>query len=438
MTAIDQGDLQGNILCGYGFEHALYAFLQVRERAAARGWLRDLLPALTTAEPWGAGRPDSTANLAVSARGLAALGMDREVLAGFPADFLEGMASRARMLSDTGPSAPERWETPLRGEAHVVLMLNARSESALARARDEHLASGALELVYEQPAAALAGAREHFGFRDGFAQPQIADRRAGPWVGSGTPRRFGWKALQPGEFVLGYPDEDGAPPAAPAEPYGRGGTFMVLRKLRQDVALWHRWMREWAGDEREERDALAAKIVGRWQDGRPLSLFPERVHDQPSADELRRTNRFRFRDDPEGLRCPLGAHIRRVNPRDAIGGDGRLSSRHRIIRRGMPYGPPADGDRPDDEDRGLVFVSFQASIERQFETIQARWCADGDPFGLGADADFLLADGDPDGKMTIPGDPPRYLHPQPSFVTTRGGGYYFVPGIGALAAMAGS
>ena len=109
------------------------------------------------------------------------------------------------------------------------------------------------------------------------------------------------------------------------------------------------------------------------------------------------------------------------NPRDAEGFfDGRLTNRHRIIRRGRPYGPelPEGVTEDDGVDRGLVFVCFNASIWRQFETIQALWIDDGDPFGLGADKDFLIGQPDGDaGKMTIPGHPPFFLKPQPRFVT---------------------
>ena len=182
-------------------------------------------------------------------------------------------------------------------------------------------------------------------------------------------------------------------------------------------------------------ELLAAKIVGRWRDGTPLQRSPERP-DPALADDPDRINDFSFADDPEGLRCPVGAHIRRANPRDAEGFfDGRLTNRHRIIRRGRPYGPvlPEGVTEDDGEDRGLVFVCFNASIWRQFETIQALWIDDGDPFGLGADKDFLIGQPDGDGgKMTIPGHPPFFLKPQPRFVTVRGGEYLYRPSISAL------
>jgi deferrochelatase/peroxidase EfeB len=149
------------------------------------------------------------------------------------------------------------------------------------------------------------------------------------------------------------------------------------------------------------------------------------------------------------MRCPVGAHVRRSNPRDALGAakgpggkvstfEGHLSFRHRMIRRGMPYGPPLpEGVTKDDgTDRGLVFVCFQASISRQFEGVQVQWLNAGNIFGLGHDRDFILGSPDGKGKMTIQGKPPFFLAPQETFVRMRGGEYLFVPGMTALAALA--
>ena len=116
-----------------------------------------------------------------------------------------------------------------------------------------------------------------------------------------------------------------------------------------------------------------------------------------------------------------------------------MSRRHRIIRRGMPYGPelPRGVFEDDEKDRGLIFVCFNASISRQFESVQRQWLDDGNIFRLGLDSDFLL--GGPvaaRGKMTIPGHPPFFLSPQGPFVRTCGGEYLFVPGITGLAAIA--
>ena len=196
-----------------------------------------------------------------------------------------------------------------------------------------------------------------------------------------------------------------------------------------DVAAFRRFVADQGRRFPGGPDLLAAKLVGRWPDGTPLVRSPERP-DAALAADPGRINDFTFSEDPDGRRCPLGAHIRRAHPRDSPGFfDGLLTNRHRIIRRGRPYGPPlAPGALEDDgAERGLVFVCFNADIWRQFETIQALWIDDGDPFGLGPDKDFLIGEPDGAGKMTIQGDPPHFLRPQPRFVTTRGGEYLYRP-----------
>jgi hypothetical protein len=149
-------------------------------------------------------------------------------------------------------------------------------------------------------------------------------------------------------------------------------------------------------------------------------------------------NDFVYGGDPDGAACPRGAHIRRANPRDGLRAGSRLTARQRLLRRGMPYGPPLPEDAEDDhEDRGLVFVSFQASIERQFEIVQARWLNDGDAFGLGRTPDPVAgAVGEGGARLAFGGCPPRYATALRSFVTPRGGEYLFVPGIAGLRAFA--
>lgn len=447
---IDQADLQGNVLCGYGnsFDRGVFGFIHVDEASGGRGLLAELAGRVTDAVPWSDEPPIDTLNVGVSYAGLEALEVPGVILASFPEEFRLGMTSRAELLGDTGPSAPQAWQPGLRpGEPHLLVTILAREAGALERRRRELvqlLDRAGCRMVHEQESRLIERpggdglAREHFGFADGLCQPSIADSAAGPrdFPGRGTPlKRDRWQDLAAGEFVLGYEDEEGTMSAGPAEPLGRNGSFMVVRKLYQDVALFNGYLREKGNGDQE---LLAAKIVGRWRSGAPLELSPDR--DDPALTQggarHAEMNDFRYQGDPTGLRCPLGAHVRRANPRDALGWQGRLSKRHRIIRRGMPYGePPADPNVPDDDDRGLMFICFQASIERQFELIQSRWLNDGDPFGLGSEKDLLIANEDPHGKMTIQGKPPRFLSPLPSFVTTRGGEYFFAPGLAGLRAL---
>jgi len=460
-TQLDLGDIQGDILFAYGNDYAFTSYVFVNIGAAdGRGWLSALDDRVTTARPWPKGpdgmtdKPDTTLNLAFTAAGLTALGLSQELLETFSSEFRGGMAARAGDLGDVGPSAPGNWEPGLgTGAAHVLATINARSSDLLEReltALGDHAERYGATIVNEQHAQLLDANREHFGFSDGFGQPAIEGVSEHKSVGGGVPEPDGgWRPLAPGEFILGYEDEDSRVdpehrlPSAPGTPLGRGGTYMVYRKLYQDVALWRRTLRDAARGYEGGEKKLGAKIVGRWPNGAPLVTSPD-VEDLAFDPKDKGSNDFRYLDDDaDGSRCPLGAHIRRTNPRDALGWEGLddaglLAFRHRIIRRGMPYGPPLppDDSVDDDADRGLVFVCFNASISRQFEAIALQWVNDGNSFHIGDDRDFLLGDSSASGKMTIQGDPPFFVAPQQSFVTMKGGEYLFAPGMTALAALA--
>ena len=454
MAGLDLSDIQGDILRSYGNDFGLttYRFFRIDDPEGGRAWLRALLPRVRNAEPWAA-KPDAALNVAVTAAGVRQLVARDPAGLGFSLEFCAGMAASAEVLGDSGPSDPGRWEAKLRdGALHVLTTVNAQTAHALAaeldRLSDDARRAGGVAEEHTQEAKLLPGAREHFGYADGFAQPAVAgvddgDRR----VGGGVREKDGWRALAPGEFILGYEDEDTREdpkrallPRAPQEPYGRSGTYMVWRKLRQDVALFRRTLRDAAARYTDgDHEKLAAKVVGRWRNGAPLVTWPDAPPPGDFDAKQPGVNAFGYADDDrDGHRCPVGAHIRRSNPRDGLGFDTLLSYRHRIIRRGMPYGEPLREGAEDDADRGLIFVCFNASISRQFEGIQAQWLNDGNALHLGHDSDFLLGHPLGTGKMTVQGDPPFFLGPQGPFVTTRGGAYLFVPGLRALAALAGS
>jgi Dyp-type peroxidase family len=484
---VDQHDLQGNILCGYGnsFPYGVHLFVGIDDGTAGRRWLGELCDSVTTAVSWErlGFKPLETLNVAFTHRGLKKLGVPKAVRETFTAEFREGMHKRAARLGDVGESAPCEWEKGLKRPQMLVTVM-AQTEPLRARRwmeLSEHIEkTPGLTLRYQQPVELLVHAdsnvdyaREHFGFADGFSQPAISGN-AGPStkIGMGTPEKGGrWSDVAPGEFVLGYPGEDRELPAAPAAPLGRNGSYMVVRKLRQKVSVFRDYLRRKAEQEladegkaatdvtiAERQRRLAAKMIGRWQDGRSL-VRSDRPYGQPWERLPDIINRFRYDQDPTGYRCPLGAHVRRANPRDALSFDGKLTKRHRLIRRGVPYGPPAydpaaadhepnglfDPNVSDEPERGLLFVCFQANIPRQFELVQMHWLNDGDIFWLGGEHDLLAGDMPPsapedipgEGRMTIQGRPPHFLTaPNSPFITTRGGGYFFAPGITALRALA--
>lgn len=431
---LELADIQGGVLRGYGYAFATYALVRDVDRAG----LHYLADQVTSAEPWERGKPEVAVNVGLTAPGLEALGVP---LDSFPQELRDGMAARADRLGDTGHNAPDRWEAGLRGDGAGQLLVwvqGKRSDRVREKVAELLEALQGEEVVWQQDAALLPYGREHFGNADGFAQPSVTGSGLPNRPGEGVPRSLGrWRLLRAGELVLGYEDEDHVLPPAPLEPLHRNATFMVLRKLHQDVAAWRCWLRDAAADWAGGDEAwLAAKVVGRWADGTAVSIEPRRPQ-RRSVTSLWDGNDFRYSDDPVGYACPVGAHIRRTNPRDGLSGGSARTRRHRIVRRGMPYGPVLAGDTDDGAERGLLFACFNASIARQFETVQ-RWQVDGNVFGLGpANRDFLTGCDSGQQGFTIPGNPPVHVPgPGRPLVTVRGGEYLYVPSISGLRAIA--
>ena len=481
-------DIQGFITSGYGhLAHAAYLFLQFHEAGQAQRWLGRLAPAITSARPWPIApngekvKPPVAVNIAFTADGLAACGLPPQVLCTFPAEFQEGIASpgRSRILGDTEESDPAGWE--LGGAAtppvHAVLIVHASSEAGLETACREQrtlledAAGGAVEL----PGSLQRGYRpesdhEPFGFHDGIAQPSIAGIS-----GDGVPT---------GEFILGYRNHFQIVPPTPvvpaeldrrsvlpllANPYhtspplrdlGLNGSFVVYRKLQQDVAGFWQFMKREAvrstGAEDTDRMIwLASRCVGRWPSGAPLALAPDA--DDPGAAGR---DDFQYRNDADGLACPFGAHIRRTHPRDVIKPYGAaqslsMSESHRLLRRARTFGPalfdPAVLSDPtnlagrnallavadDGAARGIHFFCVNASIRTQFEFVQQTWCNNPRVAGLNDNKDPILGDNartdQTPSQMTIPRRPFRERTAAlPRFVTVRAGAYLFMPSLTAL------
>jgi Dyp-type peroxidase family len=239
-----------------------------------------------------------------------------------------------------------------------------------------------IRVAYSEIGDTRPGARrgfEHFGYRDGISQLGIRGltRPSRPATNpdQGLP---GQDLIWPGEFVLGYPGQhpdDAVKPGSPphmAMPWLRNGSYMVFRRLEQKVPEFRKFVADHATRFRMEPDLLGARMFGRWKSGAPLELAP--AYDNPSlARDDMRNNDFDYGDDPFQRRCPYAAHIRKVYPRDDAPDGEAEAPRHRILRRGITFGPEvASGETTTKNKRGLMFVCYQTSIERQFEYIQRR------------------------------------------------------------------
>ena len=416
-------------------------------------------------------------NIAFTYSGLSVLKVNAFTLASFPDAFKQGMAARAERLHDTGPSAPDVWEGELglpsvHGYFTGGFALsegNAAKESFWKAMRRDvkafndpvndhgrtlrfgfrvlfrlfgleilHIELGQYPYEVEKNGAVkqLDHRFEHFGFRDGLSQPFVDMGLGDTRPGGGTPSRDrSWSPVAPGEIFLNLPDENGEVQLLPiSKNLTLGSTFLVFRKLEQDVAGFRGFLSRMRPKDKEAQKALKAQFVGRWPNGVPLVLSPdqERFVDEEMEATL---NDFRYAaDDPLGKKCPLGAHIRRANPRD-IGGRGEVR-RHRILRRGISYGGPLlkDDALDDGERRGLLFIAANSRIDLQFEVIQSNWINGGEFLGqaglgrcpLTGDHNGAVSDSFFEAGATAP------MTSLPRFVTTRGGDYFFAPGIKAL------
>ena len=487
-AAIDFADLQG--LLRFGYKHhteSAFALLRVRNRAAARAWLASVPVGSAEKGPL----PQTLLQVAFGAEGLRELGVTDSVLSTFAPEFVAGLgtdANRARRLGDLGPNDPARWQWGGPSAAllpHVLVLVYALPGQLAARCRElESHWSVAFELMRWLPTTDMGGV-EPFGFTDGISQPEVDWSRE---IVAEDHDRLSWGNLSClGEFVLGYPNEYGRYTARPLlEPIGaaahlpraeeapdradlgRNGSYLVLRTLRQDVSGFWRFLDGQSRGDAAQRKQLAEAMVGRRMDGQPL-LAPSATPIAGVAAAERATNGFTFDGDPAGLRCPVGAHIRRANPRNAdlpAGTQGLVSRAlrtlgfdaaalhedavasvrfHRILRRGREYGvrlsmAEALSARGPAVETGLQFICLCADLARQFEFVQGAWIAGSKFAGLPHEGDPLMgnrlsAPDEPDtARFTQPraGCASRVVEGLPPFVEVVGGAYFFLPGVRAL------
>jgi Dyp-type peroxidase family len=472
MPRIEVEDVQGIVLRVYSeLPHLAFVLLTApnRDTAPARRWLATLLPQVTSA----AQAPRRCAvNVAFTHPGLAVFGVPADTLGGLSRHFRDDVVAdehRNRTLGDEDDSRPERWvwggpPQDSRPAVHVALLLYAQDETTLKRLHEQHeelFKEAGLQVVSTITTVPLPGDKEHFGFRDGISQPRIEndnppDER-GEALEAGTPDN----TVKAGEFLYGYEDELGEVPPSPHVPpkldplrrlrpddtghdFGRNGTYLVARQLSQKVPEFWKFIFGKAELYGEDPVRLAAKMVGRWPNGAPLVLAP---HEPLQGLEKQADFGYAGEGDSQGYKCPLGSHIRRANPRDALIHQDKAASieivkRHRLIRRGRPYGEPVHPSMEPcnmlesparDGERGLLFLAFNVHFDRQFEFVQQNWLNNPKFGDLYTDADPIAGKIDESSTFTQQRAPLRLrIGGLQSFVQVRGSGYFFMPGLQAL------
>jgi deferrochelatase/peroxidase EfeB len=485
---VDYNDIQGLVRFAFGkMKEACFYLVRIRDVGAARSWLANAhVTTAQTLEP----PPQTALQVAFTVDGLKALHVPDEAIEGFAPEFRAGMTeeSRSRRLGDINNNAPAKWSwghadrTP-----HLVIMMYGQ-EKKLAECEAEFKGPTwdvAFE-VLERLETDDLGDVEPFGFVDGISQPAV------DWDGQRTVKgdQLVYSNLVSlGEFLLGYSNEyneytdrpllasnsKGAAELLPAldqpqmKDLGRNGSYLVIRTLIQDVrGFWQ--FADKTGDSAQERKRFAEKMIGRALDGKPLVPLQQQPIEGVGPEEKDRGyNQFTFDSDPVGVRCPLGAHARRANPRNAdfpnpikgpishlihALGFGRKGLRddlmsptrfHRLLRRGREFGPGLTEEQalqpppPNEKENGLHFICINANIARQFEFVQGAWLMSTKFNGLGEESDPMLG-------LTKTFSRPREnglrerCNNLPQFVTVRGGAYFFLPSVRALKyfAMVGS
>jgi deferrochelatase/peroxidase EfeB len=428
-VALELEDIQHFLMARPPARAARYEFLTFKSAAGGREWLRGLVDKVGTAKVVGSSVVDSRwITIGFTCNGFRALGVTESSLATFPEEFRQGMAARAEILGTTGSNQPEHWVGELASfRLHAIAILFARDVAERERCRQEHeryvKQCDGVELLSSLDLEAIPPfdyAHEHFGYRDRLSQPVIDGTGMVPTPGSGPP-------IKAGEFFLGYPDEEGPAAGLPQpEILTRNGSYVAYLMMQEHVGAFRNFLKE-HGETPEQQELIAAKLMGRWRSGAPLVLAPD--NDDPSLGaDLQRNNDFTYANsDAYGYACPLGAHIRRMNPRDTAVN----MNRRKMIRRGGTYGPPLPEGAPEDGiERGIAAFVGCASLVRQFEFAMNVWANDPKFHELGNERDPIFGTQNGTFEMTIPKRPIRKkITGLPAFTTIRGGAYFFLPGI---------
>ncbi len=478
-SALALADIQGFILRGYRMPMVRHFLLTVGVPAEARKLLGRLVsgdesdaPQITTAEDWHVGfepgpgdnlsdvprnKPDYCLNLGITWPGLIALEIKERTPAlsfkSFGA-FTAGAAERSGLVGDTGASGPQNWIGGFgKGSDHVLVTLHAISPDAMTSYSDRlsalFAAGGAFREIWRCDGMAWTDTvdgkpgfthKVPFGYTDGVSVTTIR----------GGPERYPVDHQQPCEpwlFVLQDEAENYFVPE-PRE-LGLNGSFAVFKMIQTDVVGFENFLQ--SNKDKIDPELLAAKMCGRWRNGTPLALSPD-TDSGISPDQL---NNYEYVNsdgsgDPAGLRCPVGAHMRRVNPRgqpvSGQGLPGGSNNTHRLIRRGLPYGPTFDPAKPyDGIERGLLGYFINSNIENQYEFVLGHWVNDSEFAGQvrlnPKSKDPMIGTQDPaESVFVIPqanGAPPIKITGFSSFTTTKAAAYCFLPSVTAIKFMAG-
>ena len=410
-----------------------HIILRVDDARAGREFLLRLTPYVDSSAGYRIAA-NAWLSVGISYAGLEALRVPPESLRSFPEAFRVGMAARARELRDDGINAPSNWEKPFgTGQVHIGVQAFCDSEEkrrrALEIAREQYEGFSGVTVLGKQDFGAQPTDRNSLGYKDGIDQPAIEGSGVEPLPGQGP-------LIKAGEFLLGYPGEAGVPlPMPQPDILGRNGTYVGFRKYQSLVGAFNRFLHA-NGSTEEERELIAAKLVGRWRSGAPLVLTPD-ADDPALGADPRRNNDFNYANDQQGRRAPMGCHIRRMSPRDTQLTRLTDVNLHRLIRRGATYGAPYDpnalSEGDDEVSRGAIFLFISAKAMATMEFLQQEWIDDGNFVGLGEERDPIIGRQEEGASFTIPREPVRRrLHGIDTFNVLRGGEYFFMPSLSAL------
>ncbi|MCE9621426.1 MAG: Dyp-type peroxidase [Actinomycetia bacterium] len=465
---LDLDEIQGNVLPGFNNHHQALILVGFPSSSDGRAWLAAVRSSVASAREVTARSGlsnTSWVNIALSHPGLIALGRPRSELSTFPVEFRAGLVKRANTVGDLGVNAVKNWPAPLQQVFHAVVIVaadQADDRQSLVQQHQQLAAQHGVEVRHVEYGDARVDepGHEHFGFRDGISQPGVRGFTVPANPDDAEQGAPGQDLLWPGEFVLGYPSQAGpgadvevqGPIATSGPDWTKNGSYLVFRRLRQDVAGFRAFIRSVAKDQGLSEDLAGAKIVGRYKSGAPLALTGEQDTDpgltNPALLSDEQINDFEFVDDGDlnGDLVPLAAHIRKTYPRDHPTDDGGEADtqRHRVLRRGIPFGASLAADATPDSaaalaefpnDRGLLFLCYQTSIARQFEHVQQQWVNDPTFPEPNAGQDAIIATAPKTGEFSLPGGRTGHVALMQRFVTTTGGGYFFQPSLSALATL---